>query len=119
VLEFCVRRLRDEPVSILLTVRTGNAVPLGLNRAVPPDRICRVNLGPLSMGAIGEILRARLGSALPRYALTGLYDTCGGNAFYALECARTLLDQPRASLSGSPFPSRAAWTAWCGTACAG
>ena len=41
---------------------------------------------------------------LPRYALTRLYDTCGGNPFYALEYARTLLDHPHMSLTNEPFP---------------
>ena len=104
VLEFCVRRLRDEPVSILLTFRSGDTVPLGLDRALPPDRLGHVQLGPLSLGAIGEILRARLGAVLPRYALTRLYDTCGGNPFYALEYARTLLDRPHVSLTREPIP---------------
>jgi DNA-binding CsgD family transcriptional regulator len=104
VLQFCVRRLRDEPVVILVTFRTRDAVPLGLERALPPDRLGRVQLGPLSLGAIGEILRARLGVVLPRYALTRLYDTCGGNPFYALECARALLDHPHVSLTREPMP---------------
>jgi DNA-binding CsgD family transcriptional regulator len=104
VLEFCVRRLRDEPVTILVTFRTGDAVPLGLDRALPPDRLGRVHLGPLSLGTIGEILRAQLGAVLPRYALTRLYDTCGGNPFYALECARTLLDHPHVPLTREPIP---------------
>jgi DNA-binding CsgD family transcriptional regulator len=104
VLEFCVRRLRDEPVCILLTCRTGDTVPLGLDRALPTDRLGRVQLGPLSLGAIGEILRARLEAVLPRYALTRLYDTCGGNPFYALECGRTLLDRPHVSLIREPIP---------------
>jgi DNA-binding CsgD family transcriptional regulator len=104
VLEFCIRRLRDEPVCILLTVRTGDAVPLGLDRALPSDRLGSVQLGPLSLGAIGEILRRRLGAVLPRYALTRLYDTCGGNPFYALECARMLLDRPHVSLTREPIP---------------
>ncbi len=103
-LEFCLRRLRDEPVTVLLTFRTGDGVPLGLDRALPPDRLGRVRLGPLSLGAIGEILRARLGVMLPRYALTRLYDTCAGNPFYALECARTLLDHPHVSLTREPIP---------------
>jgi DNA-binding CsgD family transcriptional regulator len=103
VLEFCVRRLRDEPVTILVTFRTGDALPLGLDRALP-DRLGRVQLGPLSLGAIGEILRARLEVVLPRYALTRLYDTCAGNPFYALECARTLLDRPHVSLTREPIP---------------
>jgi DNA-binding CsgD family transcriptional regulator/tetratricopeptide (TPR) repeat protein len=104
VLEFCFRRLRDEPVCILLTFRTGDAVPLGVDRVLPPDRLGRVQLGPLSLGAIGEILRSRLGAVLPRYALTRLYDTCSGNPFYALECAQTLLDHPHVFLTREPIP---------------
>jgi DNA-binding CsgD family transcriptional regulator len=105
VLEFCFRRLQREPVSILVTCRNGDAAfPLGLDRALPPDRLGRVRLGPLSLGAIGEILRARLGAALPRYTLTGLYEACGGNPFYALECARALLEHPRTPLTNEPIP---------------
>jgi DNA-binding CsgD family transcriptional regulator len=104
VLEFCFRRLESEPVLILLTLRTDDAVPLGLDRALPSDRLGRLRLGPLSLGAIGEILRSRLGAVLPRYALTRLYDACGGNPFYALECARMLLDRPRLPLTNEPIP---------------
>jgi DNA-binding CsgD family transcriptional regulator len=105
VLEFCFRRLQCEPVSILLTFREGGTVfPLGLDRALPPDRLGRVRLGPLSVGAIGEILRSRLGAVLPRYALTRLYEACGGNPFYALESARVLLEHPRMPRTNEPIP---------------
>jgi DNA-binding CsgD family transcriptional regulator len=104
VLEFCMRRLQREPVSMLLTSRTDDLVPLGLDRALPPDRLGRVRLGPLSLGAIGEILQSRLGAVPPRYALTRLYQECGGNPFYALECARTLLDHPQMSVTHEPIP---------------
>jgi len=104
VLEFCIRRLDGEPVSILLTFRTEDPVPLGLDRALPPDRLARVQLGPLTLGAIAEILRSRLGEALPRYALTRLYDASSGNPFYALEYARLLLGQPHISRTNEPIP---------------
>jgi DNA-binding CsgD family transcriptional regulator len=104
VLEFCLRRLREEPVSIMLTHPSGETDFLGLDGALPPDRLCCLHLGPVSLGVIGEILRTRLGAVLPRYALTRLYDTCGGNPFYALECARTLLDRPQVSLIREPIP---------------
>jgi DNA-binding CsgD family transcriptional regulator/tetratricopeptide (TPR) repeat protein len=105
VLEFCLRRLEREPILILLTFRDMDAAfPLGLDRALPPDRLGRVHLGSLTLGAIAEILRSRMGAMLPRYALTRLYDTCGGNPFYALECARTLLDHPNMSLTREPIP---------------
>ncbi len=104
VLEFCFRRLQAEPVCVVVTCRTDDMVPLGLDRTLPPDQLSTARLGPLSLGAIGEILRSRLGAALPRYALTRLYDTCGGNPFYALECARMLLDHPHMSLTNEPLP---------------
>jgi DNA-binding CsgD family transcriptional regulator len=103
-LEFCVRRLQREPVSIVLTFRAGNPVPLGLDRALAPDGLGRVRLGPLSLGAIGEILRSRLGAALPRHILTRLYDACGGNPLYALECAHALLEHPRVPRTNEPIP---------------
>jgi tetratricopeptide (TPR) repeat protein len=105
VLEFCLRRLKDEPVAILLTFRENSGVfPLGLGRALPPDRVRRVPLGPLSMGAIGEIVRSRLGAALPRYVLTRLYEGCAGNPFYAVECARAILERPRLPRTNEPIP---------------
>jgi DNA-binding CsgD family transcriptional regulator len=104
VLEFCFRRLEAEPISILLTFRTEDPMPLGLDQALPFDRLNRTQLGPLSLGAIGEILRSRMGAVLPRYVLTRLYDACGGNPFYALECARMLLGQPSLPVTNEPLP---------------
>jgi DNA-binding CsgD family transcriptional regulator len=104
VMEFCFRRLQHETASLLLTFRTDGMVPLGLDRALQPDRLGRVRLGPLSLGAVGEILRSRLGAVLPRYAMTRLYDACGGNPFYALEYARMLLDHPQMPLTNEPIP---------------
>lgn len=105
VLEFCLRRLKDEPVAILLTFREDSGVfPLGLGRALASDRVRGVPLGPLSMGAIGEIVRSRLGAALPRYVLTRLYEGCAGNPFYALESARALLERPRMPRTNEPIP---------------
>jgi tetratricopeptide (TPR) repeat protein len=105
VLEFCFRRLEQEPVSILLTFRGADrAPPLGLDRAMSPDRLSHVKLGPLSLGAIGEILRTRLGVGLPRYTLTKLYEACGGNPFYALESARALVEYERTALGSGPIP---------------
>ena len=104
-LEFCLRRLRGEPVSILLALRSGDAVfPLGLDRALPPDCLMRVQLGPLTLGAIGGILRSRLGAALPRYMLTRLYEGCGGNPSYALESACALLEHQQMSVTREPMP---------------
>jgi DNA-binding CsgD family transcriptional regulator len=61
VLEFCFRRLRSERVSVLLTVRRDHPVPLGLDHALPADRLRRVRLGPLSPVPAGEIAASRFG----------------------------------------------------------
>jgi DNA-binding CsgD family transcriptional regulator len=105
VLEFCFRRLEREPVSILLTFRGADLVaPLGLDQALSPGHLSQVKLGPLSLGAIGEILRSQLGVALPRYTLTRLYEACGGNPFYALESARALVEHRRTPPASEPIP---------------
>jgi DNA-binding CsgD family transcriptional regulator len=104
VLQFCFRRFTSERVFVLLTFRSGDEALLGLDGALAPDLLGRAELGPLTLAAIGEILRIRLGAALPRYALTRLYDTCGGNPFYALELARVLVDHPHLALPREPIP---------------
>jgi predicted ATPase len=109
VLEFCFRRLRKERVTVLLTFRDDDSgFPLGLDVALPPDRLGRVHLGPVSLAAIGEIIRVRLGSMLPRYALTRLYEACGGNPFYALEYARVLAGRQQMSRTHGPSRYRTA-----------
>jgi len=105
VLEFCSRRLHSEPVTFLLTFREESQVfPLGLDRVLPPDQLRRVRLGPLSPGSISEIFRSRLETIPPRHVRTRLYEACGGNPFYALECARALLEHPHLPLASEPIP---------------
>ncbi len=64
-LEFAARRLRASPCALLLARRAeeGEAVPLGLERALSPEGVHRTWVGPLSLG---------------------------GNPFYALELGRAL-----------------------------
>jgi DNA-binding CsgD family transcriptional regulator len=94
VLEFGLRRLQEERVLFLLAQRTeGNAdrVPLGLDRAFPDERLRRLALGPLSLGALHRLLRNRLGLVLPRPKLRRLHELSGGNPFYAVELARAVM----------------------------
>jgi DNA-binding NarL/FixJ family response regulator len=91
-LEFAIRRLRDEPVGLLLALRSdGSAhVALGLDRALTPDRLHRISPGALSLGALQAMLRARLGRSWPRPLLRRIHENSGGNPFFALEIARAL-----------------------------
>lgn len=92
VLAFAFRRLAAAPVAILVARRGdgSQAAPLGLDRAFPIERLRRLRLGPLSLGATHRLLRERLGVSFPRPTLVQLHDTSGGNPFYALELGRAL-----------------------------
>ena len=49
-----------------------------------------IELGPLSVGALHELPRARVGAVLPRPMLLRIWETSGGNPFFALELAASL-----------------------------
>ena len=85
VLEFALRRLRREPVGVLVAGRTDGG--LELERALPVERL---RVGPLGEAAIHRVVRAQLDVALPRPELLRIHEASGGNPFYALELARAL-----------------------------
>ena len=90
-LAFALRRLDDRSILLLLARRLGErAETPDLERAIPADRVERLHVGPLSLGAIHQLLQARLELKLPRPTLLRVHETSGGNPFYALELARAL-----------------------------
>ena len=50
----------------------------------------RLSLGPLSVGALHEVLRDRLDRVFARQTLLRIHEQSGGNPFYALEIAAAL-----------------------------
>jgi DNA-binding CsgD family transcriptional regulator len=90
VLAFAARRLTDEPVGLLLAQRTAGAapVPLGLDRTA--DRLDRLDLAPLSLGAVQRLLEQRLGWVPSRPVLHHVHELSGGNPFFALELGRAV-----------------------------
>jgi DNA-binding CsgD family transcriptional regulator len=91
-LAFALRRL-DTPTFVLLTRRLGESAETpDLERAIDADRVERLHVGPLSLGAIHRLLQAHLALKLPRPTLLSVHETSGGNPFYALELARALGD---------------------------
>ena len=94
MVRFALSRLETEPVAALLTAR--DEAPrwlrrLGrLGRGEPEARLLTVTLGPLRIGALHELLGARLGAVLPRPTLLRIWETSGGNPFFALELASAL-----------------------------
>ena len=88
VVAFAARRLEGLPVAFLLAKRPGRVG--ALERALEPTN--RVDVGPLSLGAIRRLLSQRLGLSLPRSLLRRLVDSTLGNPLFALELGRTLAD---------------------------
>ena len=93
VLQIAFRRLGDEPVSLLATVRRAPEVtsPLELETSFPNDRLTHLVLGPLSLGALHHLLKDRAGLDLTRPELTRVQDASAGNPFFALELGRELV----------------------------
>ena len=88
-LSFALRRLRLEPVGLLTAVRTdwsGISPPLATDR-FPSGRVDRLRLGPLSLGAIRELLATRTTLSPDRSQLLRLHEASGGNPLFALELA--------------------------------
>jgi DNA-binding CsgD family transcriptional regulator len=88
-LVFALRRLSDANLAFLFARRIGkDSSSGGVEDAIDAARVERVQVGPLSMGAIQRLLQARLDRTFPRPTLIRLHETSGGNPFYALELAR-------------------------------
>jgi tetratricopeptide (TPR) repeat protein len=106
VLEFAIRRLRKEPVGLVATIRPNGEVhvPLGLDRALPEDRVRRLPVGPVSIDVLGHLLRSRLGSDFLHPTLVKLHYASGGNPFFALEIARALLRRGMPLAPGQALP---------------
>jgi len=103
VLEFAARRLKGSPVGFLLSLRIGSAVPLGLDRALAGGRLELIRVGPLSAGALHQLIKARLGATFRRAELLRIHRAAGGNPFFGLELASSLLRAGR-SAAGEAFP---------------
>jgi DNA-binding CsgD family transcriptional regulator len=85
LLRYALPRLGGARVAVLTSVRGG--VPTWLSRQ---EGLLQLELGPLSVGAIHELLRARFEMSFPRPVLLRIWETSGGNPFFALELARAL-----------------------------
>jgi DNA-binding CsgD family transcriptional regulator len=95
---FALRRLAGERVGLLVARRPDTSV-----RLEPPESD-HLGLDRLSLAAVQEILKDRLGRSLPRPLLVRVYETCGGNPFFALEIARELVGSDVGPTDPLPVP---------------
>jgi DNA-binding CsgD family transcriptional regulator len=104
VLRFAARRLQDERLKLLFSVRVEpGSAPLQLERDLA-DRLLRVHVGPLSSSDLHRTVVARFGRPLPRPTLLRLHHAAGGNPFYALEITRFLLEEAEPPRPADPLP---------------
>lgn len=105
VLAYAARRLRDEPVQLLLTARSEEdvAIPQQLDRALA-GRLQRMSVGPLSVGALHRVFHYHLNATFPRPTLTAIWEASGGNPFFALEIARAVDASGGRLVPGEPLP---------------
>jgi DNA-binding CsgD family transcriptional regulator len=105
-LAFALRRLRDEPVAVVIALRSGEDAALlkGLARSAFTSRIARLEVTPLSFGALRHLIRSRTQIRLTRPVLLRVHQTSGGNPFFALELVRALSRQEAPPEPGEPLP---------------
>jgi DNA-binding NarL/FixJ family response regulator len=104
-LAFAARRLPPR-LGLLLTCRAEVAgeAPLGLERALPDDRLQICVCEPLSLAALHSVITSRLGTSPARPLLVRIAEACGGNPFFALEMARALAGDGHERELGDPLP---------------
>jgi DNA-binding CsgD family transcriptional regulator/tetratricopeptide (TPR) repeat protein len=94
VIAFAARRLSG-PVGFLGAVRTepDDGATADWLQMPRPDAVTRIQLRPLSIGALRTVIWEKLGLAFPRPTIARIHETSGGNPFYAIELARAITDQ--------------------------
>ncbi len=95
-LEYALRRLDGEPIAFLGARRPG------ADESVLGGHGERLVVGPLSLGALHELIRGRPGTRMTRPTLVRIHETSGGNPFFALELARAL--EGHELSPGEPLP---------------
>ena len=103
LLEFAARRLRAQPVLFLLSQRSGDPEPFPYERACA--ELGRLELGPLDLAELQQLIRARLDAPLPRRQLVEVERLSGGNPLFALELARAFQGQVDRASGPPPLPS--------------
>ena len=90
-LAFALRRLATERVILLLARRfLDGAPPSPIEEALDAESVRRLEVEPLSVGALHTLLSSRLGRPFARQTLLRIHEQSGGNPFFAIELARVL-----------------------------
>src|ERR1700730_11963568 len=106
VLAFALHRLEREPVKLLVALRVPSTSEAGsqLQKTVGQSRLTSLEIGPLSLNDIDDLLLQRLERPLRRPELDQVYAVSGGNPFFALEVGRFIVEHPTRVKAGEPIP---------------
>lgn len=104
VLRFALRRLEDEPVGVLATVRTDAGGSGDLVHDLGESRLTLLGLEPLTLAALHHLLVARVGVSLSRRTLLKIHRAAAGNMVFALEIARVLAARAEPLPPGAALP---------------
>jgi len=103
-LVFAARRLAGHDVRFLVSRHGGRSSEL--ERVVEPAGVVRLELGPLSFGAVSRLLAGRLGRSLPRRVVRQVFETSHGNPLFAVELGRAVLERGLPEIgAGLPVPA--------------
>jgi DNA-binding NarL/FixJ family response regulator len=103
-LAFALRRLDDEPISVVAARRVapGLADPLGLAGLMSVVSV--LTLGPIAPAPLGRLLWQRLGRPFGPPLVSRIHEGSGGNPFLAVEIARALGSDEPNPRPGEPLP---------------
>jgi DNA-binding NarL/FixJ family response regulator len=101
---FALRRIEGPHSARLLATVRDHDVRLPVLQGLPSDRVSVIAVGPLTLGALFDLLQTRRGIRLARPILLRVYETSGGNPLYALELARALDRLEISPKAGTPLP---------------
>jgi DNA-binding CsgD family transcriptional regulator len=102
ILGFVLRRLEREPIGLLASRRIGLRSRVRLDD-LAPETLTTISVGPLSVAAVHQLLKARLGEAPARQVLVRIHEATEGNPFFAVEIGR-LLQELGPLPPGAPLP---------------
>ena len=111
VLQVALRRLRDEPIGLLITVRepVAEPLPIELERCYPTPRVRRRSIGALSPGALHRLLQEQLGLELSQSELLIVHEATVGNPLLRSQWGGSCRSRGRACGPASRCPYRAVW----------
>lgn len=102
IFAFVSRRGQTLNLRVVATERTPSEAAVGHQLCPPP--LLELTVPPLLPPDLGELLRARFGTRLPRHVVDGIHSISAGNPFFATEIARALLRLHELPGPGEPLP---------------